>query len=196
MTMSNTWFWLIKYFQETDTFELLTLRYSLVGLKHGYFMTVSHGYCHTDHSGVFSVLKFNDCSSKTMTYWCLKCKPIRGKKLLCVVLLVAKVVASLLVWVLASTHPLATQILDVLGVPSTFYMGDVSCDHCNSFNPVFIIEPRPEPSALQPVFLLNLVFSHLDNIQQRQAIRQTWGSVRDYDGNQIRTFFCVGRCAI
>lgn len=122
---------------------------------------------------------------------CLKRKPIGGKKLsLCIVLLITK--AVLLLWVLGSTLPLATQILDILGVPSTVYMGDVSCNHCNSFKPAFIIEPHPESASLRQILLLNIVSSHLDNIKQRQAIRQTWGSVRDYDGNQIRTYFFVG----
>jgi len=48
---------------------------------------------------------------------------------------------------------------------------------------------------LQPVFLLILIASFHANLDARQAIRKTWGSPREYQGQGIRTLFIFGRHA-
>ena len=42
------------------------------------------------------------------------------------------------------------------------------------------------------IFLLILVNSALEHKKEREVIRETWGSVKEYSGAQIRTVFLVG----
>ena len=44
------------------------------------------------------------------------------------------------------------------------------------------------------IFLLILVNSALEHKKEREVIRETWGSVKEYSGAQIRTVFLVGEC--
>ena len=45
----------------------------------------------------------------------------------------------------------------------------------------------------RPVFLVILVASFHANLDARQAIRKSWGGVREYRGQSMRTLFVFGR---
>ena len=44
------------------------------------------------------------------------------------------------------------------------------------------------------VFLLFVVNSAREHKEEREVIRETWGSVKEYSGAQIRTVFLIGEC--
>jgi hypothetical protein len=93
---------------------------------------------------------------------------------------------------------LLVQLLDAAGIPSGVLMPDVSCLGCNNFDKRYLIDVRrsigsSECSADHEIFLLVLCLSHSQNFERRKAVRQTWGSVSEYKGRSVRTFFICGR---
>ena len=66
------------------------------------------------------------------------------------------------------------------------------CDHCSIFNLSFIMTNQDFCSTTDDIYLLIIVLSHPNNAEQRNAIRNTWGSAREHDGKLIRKVFLLG----
>lgn len=66
--------------------------------------------------------------------------------------------------------------------------------NCNVFNYRYMIHNRNfcGENGGANVFLLIIVPSHHPNIAARNAIRKTWGSVREHNGLQVMTLFVFG----
>ena len=94
--------------------------------------------------------------------------------------------------------PLVVYTLDRLKLRSLF-LPNIVCIGCNNFTYPYVVNNRnfcaDSRGKLQPVFLLILVASFHANLDARQAIRKTWGSLREYQGQEIRTLFVFGRHA-
>jgi Galactosyltransferase len=92
---------------------------------------------------------------------------------------------------------ISVQLLDLIGIPSTVYMPDVSCSHCNNFDTRYLLDVPSGDSihctADHKIFLLVLVASGVQNFNRRKIVRQTWGSVSEYKSRSVRTFFICGR---
>ena len=58
----------------------------------------------------------------------------------------------------------------------------------------FLLQPRStlQCNAKSNLFFLVLVHSHPGNFERRQAIRDTWGSVKNIDGRKIKVLFLLG----
>ena len=58
----------------------------------------------------------------------------------------------------------------------------------------FLLQPRStlQCHAKSNLFFLVLVHSHPSNFERRQAIRDTWGSVKNIDGRKIKVLFLLG----
>ena len=58
----------------------------------------------------------------------------------------------------------------------------------------FLLQPRStlQCNAKSNLFFLVLVHSHPRNFERRQAIRDTWGSVKNIDGRKIKVLFLLG----
>lgn len=91
--------------------------------------------------------------------------------------------------------PLAAYILDRLGL-RTFFLPNMVCIGCNNFTYPYVIDNEhfctDSSGKLQSVFLLILVASFHANLDARQAIRKSWGSLREYQGQIVRTLFIFG----
>ena len=94
--------------------------------------------------------------------------------------------------------PLVLYVLDRLHLRN-FFLPDISCIGCNNFTYPYIVDNRyfcaDSDGKLKPVFLLILVASFHANLDARQAIRKSWGSLREYRQQAIRTLFIFGRHA-
>jgi len=92
--------------------------------------------------------------------------------------------------------PLVVYVLDRLRLRK-FFLPNTVCIGCNNFTYPYMIDNRnfctDSGGKLQPVFLLILVASFHANLDARQAIRKSWGSLREYEGQTIRTLFIFGR---
>ena len=101
------------------------------------------------------------------------------------------------VYLLWST-PFATYVLDRLLLRSLF-LPNISCVGCNNFTYPYMIDNRnfcsDASGQLQSIFLLILVASFHANLDARRAIRKSWGSLREYHGQAVRTLFVFGRHA-
>ena len=82
---------------------------------------------------------------------------------------------------------LFVQLLDLVGVPSTFHMPDLSCSGCNNFDNKYSIDAALSSvcSEVDDVFLLVLTLSHAENVHRRKAVRQTWGSILEHNGRSM-----------
>lgn len=91
--------------------------------------------------------------------------------------------------------PLAAYVLDRLGLRK-FFLPDMVCIGCNNFTYPYVIDNEhfctDSSGKLQSVFLLMLVASFHANLDARQAIRKSWGSLREYQGQIVRTLFIFG----
>jgi len=91
--------------------------------------------------------------------------------------------------------PLPAYLLDRLGL-RTFFLPNMVCFGCNNFTYPYVIDNEhfctDSSGKLQPVFLLILVASFHANLDARQAIRKSWGSLREYQGQIVRTLFIFG----
>ncbi len=67
-----------------------------------------------------------------------------------------------------------------------------SCNHCSTFNITFAITNQDFCSTTDDIYLLILVLSHPNNIERRNAIRNTWGAVSEHEGKSIKTVFLLG----
>lgn len=67
----------------------------------------------------------------------------------------------------------------------------ITCSNCNSFKYSYEIE-NVDFCGNRDIFLLIVVASHHPNIEERQAIRKTWGSVQQHKGLNISTMFMFG----
>lgn len=56
----------------------------------------------------------------------------------------------------------------------------------------FVLEPAPEACAPRPPFVLVLVASAPGHVEQRRAVRATWGGPRWAGGYPTQTFFALG----
>jgi len=94
--------------------------------------------------------------------------------------------------------PIVVYVLDRLHL-RTLFLPDIACFGCNNFTYQYMVDNRnfctDSSGKLQPVFLLILVASFHANLDARQAIRKSWGSLCEYQGNAIRTLFIFGRHA-
>jgi len=92
--------------------------------------------------------------------------------------------------------PLVVYVLDRLHLRH-FFLPNLICVGCNNFTYPYIIDNRnfctDSSGKLQRVFLLILVASFHANLDARQAIRKSWGSLREYQGQTVRTLFIFGR---
>ena len=92
--------------------------------------------------------------------------------------------------------PLIAYVLDRLSLRQ-FFLPNLVCVGCSNFTYPFVIDNRnfcsDSSGNLQPVFLLILVASFHANLDARQAIRKSWGSFHEYQGQTIRTLFVFGR---
>jgi Galactosyltransferase len=98
-------------------------------------------------------------------------------------------------FVIQRRSSLYVQFLDIVGIPSTVHMPDMSCSGCNLFNSRYIVDVPAgvDCSADNKIFLLVLVISQTENFNRRNTVRQTWGSVGEHKGRSIRTYFICGR---
>jgi galactosylgalactosylglucosylceramide beta-D-acetylgalactosaminyltransferase len=91
--------------------------------------------------------------------------------------------------------PLAVYVLDRLNL-RPFFLPNIICTGCNNFTYRYMVDNRnfcSPSSGGRPVFLLILVASFHANLDARQAIRKSWGGVREYRGHIVRTLFVFGR---
>jgi len=92
--------------------------------------------------------------------------------------------------------PLVAYVLDRLSLRQ-FFLPNLVCIGCNNFTYPYVIDNRnfctDASGKLQPVFLLILVASFHANLDARQAIRKSWGSLQEYQGHAVRTLFMFGR---
>jgi len=92
--------------------------------------------------------------------------------------------------------PLAAYVFDRLNLRQ-FFLPNMVCIGCNNFTYPYMVDNRnfctDSAGKLQPVFLLILVASFHANMDARQAIRKSWGSLREYQGHPIKTLFIFGR---
>jgi len=91
--------------------------------------------------------------------------------------------------------PVFVYILDRLRLRNLF-LPNLTCSGCNNFTYPYVVDNQnfcmfPD-GRFQPVFLLILVASFHANLDARQAIRKSWGSLREYQGRAIRTLFIFG----
>jgi hypothetical protein len=73
-----------------------------------------------------------------------------------------------------------------------FFLPNILCDSCNNFSYPLMVTNENFCTG-QEVFLLILVASFHANMNARQAIRLSWGSVHEYRGKTIKTLFMFGR---
>ena len=90
------------------------------------------------------------------------------------------------------------QFVDLLRLPSTVYIPNISCDRCNHFDMRCISEPMINCSVIDDsnesgIFLMILVMSAVDNFERRRAIRRTWGGTTTHRRHRVRTYFMCGR---
>jgi len=94
--------------------------------------------------------------------------------------------------------PIVVYVLDRLHLRLLF-LPNFICIGCNNFTYPYVVDNRnfctDSGGKLQPVFLLILVASFHANLDARQAIRKSWGSLREYRGQAIKTLFIFGRHA-
>ena len=87
---------------------------------------------------------------------------------------------------------LADRISGLKPYASNQYSKFRQCDHCSVFNLSFAITNQDFCSTTDDIYLLVMVLSHPSNAKQRNAIRNTWGSVREHEGKLIKTVFLLG----
>lgn len=98
--------------------------------------------------------------------------------------------------------PLPVYILDRLNLRPIF-LPDIVCPNCNNFtyqyvvnNADFCVNSLRNTSANDgehEIYLLILVASFHANFDARQAIRKSWGGIRNYRRKSVRTLFMFGR---
>jgi len=92
--------------------------------------------------------------------------------------------------------PVVVYVLDRLHLRQ-FFLPRMICIDCNNFTYPYVVDNRnfcsDADGKLQPVFLLILVASFHANLDARQAIRKSWGSLREYRDQAVRTLFIFGR---
>ena len=81
------------------------------------------------------------------------------------------------------------SILDSLALRP--YVPELTCDNCNSHIFNYSIVQKDFCKNRSP-FLLILVISKDSNLNQRNAIRETWGSVKRYKNLGVKTLFVLG----
>lgn len=103
--------------------------------------------------------------------------------------------SGILQYVVAKHASLFVQVLDAVGVPSVVHMPHLSCQDCNDFDLKYVIDAPGgvDCSADHKIFLLVLVISKAENFNKRKNVRHTWGSVSEYKGHSIRTYFVCGK---
>jgi len=94
--------------------------------------------------------------------------------------------------------PVVVYVLDRLHLRH-YFLPYMTCIGCNNFTYPYVVANRNFCSnaegKLKPVFLLILVASFHANLDARQAIRKSWGSLREYRNQAVRTLFIFGRHA-
>jgi len=100
--------------------------------------------------------------------------------------------------------PLPVYVLDQLNL-RPFFLPNIACPRCNNFSYPYIVDNRNfcSPSTTRVgssavtgedgVFLLILVATFHANADARNAIRKSWGGLREYRGLSVRTLFLFGR---
>jgi len=113
----------------------------------------------------------------------------------CILLILPVTVLTVAAFYLLWFTPLVAYVLDRLGLRHIF-LPNLICVGCNNFTYPYIIDNQDfctdSSGKLQPVFLLILVASFHANLDARQAIRKSWGSLREYQGQAVRTLFIFG----
>ena len=67
---------------------------------------------------------------------------------------------------------------------------DIRCDRCNNFTVEYLIQDAD--FCTDDIYLLTVVISYHPNMDARQAIRKTWGGIKQHKGHNIRTLFVFG----
>ena len=113
-------------------------------------------------------------------------------KALCYIFCVSVTISIIVNIIILYIHPeRAVQIMDYLGLPPFYLSSDFTCQNiCNSFQHGYIAS-NPELCKRDPYLLFLIASSHL-NRNRRDVIRQTWGSVKDYQNKRIQVLFIVG----
>ncbi len=93
---------------------------------------------------------------------------------------------------LLTSTPFSVYILDKLDI-RTYFLPNIACDNCNNFSYSYIVENKDACSdAAEEIHLLIIVMSYHANVKARNVIRNTWGSIREYQGYKIRVLFAFG----
>ncbi|KAK2142115.1 hypothetical protein LSH36_995g01080 [Paralvinella palmiformis] len=89
-------------------------------------------------------------------------------------------------------HPeRAIQLIDYFNLPPLYLSTNFLCsDVCNEFPQQHVIQPSD--SCPDDLYLLFLIVSSYSNRLRRDAIRQTWGSMKHYKNKTIRAVFILG----
>ena len=87
---------------------------------------------------------------------------------------------------------LSNRISSLKPYASNQYSTFRQCNHCSVFNLSFVITNQDFCSTTDDIYLLIIVLSHPNNAEQRNAIRNTWGSVREHEGKLVKTVFLLG----
>jgi len=89
-------------------------------------------------------------------------------------------------------HPeRAVQLIDYFNLPPLYLSTNFLCsDVCNEFPQQHVIQPSD--SCPDDLYLLFLIVSSYSNRLRRDAIRQTWGSMKHYKNKTIKAVFILG----
>lgn len=89
--------------------------------------------------------------------------------------------------------PFPVYVLDRLNLRPFFLPNILHKDRCNDFNYTFIIENSNfcgDPN--EELFLLIIVTTYHPNVDARQMIRKTWGSIKKHNEKTVKTLFLFG----
>lgn len=104
---------------------------------------------------------------------------------------ISLIVSIWLGWYIIFKTPWPMYITDKFGV--YHLVPDITCNDCTKISDRFLLQPKSEfCGSPGHTFLLILVISHHANGDARQAIRKSWGGVREFEGKQVRTVFAFG----
>ncbi|CAD5124121.1 unnamed protein product [Dimorphilus gyrociliatus] len=115
---------------------------------------------------------------------------IAWRRVLCIISLTS-VVSIWLGWYVIYKTPWPMYLTDKFGI--YHLVPDISCANCTKVSNDFMLQPSSKfCKSPGDVFLLILVISHHANKDAREAIRKSWGSVKEHEGKKVRTMFAFG----